>query len=173
MYASKSISNQQTNEVNGRQIALFAAFILPAGKLLETPSLLSKYAKGDLLLPAFLQFLFQALILFLLLLVVRKSEMSLLQRLQALFGKWTAVFYSLYAVYFIFSAILPLLQLEKYVYAAFFDTARQKHLAESFYCVRNTRFEHIISIDEQGRIFRIDLAVGFESRILVIEHLHP
>ena len=122
MYATKSISNQQTNEVNGRQIALFAAFILPAGKLLETPSLLSKYAKGDLLLPAFLQFLFQALILFLLLLVVRKSEMSLLQRLQALFGKWTAVFYSLYAVYFIFSAILPLLQLEKYVYAVFFDT---------------------------------------------------
>ena len=122
MYATKSISNQKNNEVNGRQIALFAAFILPAGKLLETPSLLSKYAKGDLLLPAFLQFLFQALILFLLLLAVRKSETPLLQRLQARFGKWTAVFYGLYAVYFIFSAILPLLQLEKYVYAVFFDT---------------------------------------------------
>ncbi len=106
-----------------RQIAFCAAFILPLGKLLETPSLLSKYAKGDVLLPALLHFAFQSLLLLGILYASSQSEKSLLERLQNKLGKWIVVFYLLYAAYFTLAAILPLLDLEKFVYAAFFDTA--------------------------------------------------
>lgn len=106
-----------------RQIAFAAAFLLPAAKLLEVPSLLAKHAAGDLLLPAFLHFLLQAGVLFALLYAASKSEKTLFERLKERFGKWTLVFYILYAVYFLFAAILPLLDLEKFTYAAFFDTS--------------------------------------------------
>ena len=56
----------QTDGVHARQIAFFAAFVLPLYKLVETPSLLASFSKGDLLLPAFLQYLLQASVLALL-----------------------------------------------------------------------------------------------------------
>ena len=111
------------DQVNARQIAFCAAFILPMGKLLETPSLLSQYAKGDILAPAFAQFLLQALILSLLLVCASQSKLSILERLQIRLGKWINALYIFFSVYFLFSCILPLLDLEKFVYAAFFDTA--------------------------------------------------
>ncbi len=109
--------------INTRQIAFAAAFLLPAAKLLEVPSLLSERAKGDLLLPALLHFALQAGILLLLLWTCSRSEQTLFERLENSLGKWSAVFYVLYAVYFLFATLLPLLDLEKFVYAAFFDTA--------------------------------------------------
>ena len=113
----------KNNEVCGRQIALAAAFLLPAAKLLEAPSLLAKYAAGDLLLPALLHFILQAALLFALLYAASRSEKTLFERLHLRFGKWSAVFYAFYAIYFLFAAILPLLDMEKFTYAAFFDTS--------------------------------------------------
>ncbi len=109
--------------VYARQIAFCAAFILPLGKLLEVPSLLAKYAQGDILLPALLQFLVQALVLLGLLYAASQSEKTLLERLYERLGKWIIPFFVLYAAYFFLAALLPLLDLEKFVYAAFFDTA--------------------------------------------------
>ena len=37
--------------VVSRQIAFFAAFVLPIYKLVEMPSILARFAEGDLLLP--------------------------------------------------------------------------------------------------------------------------
>lgn len=118
------MNKTQSNErIFARQIAFAAAFILPAAKLLETPSLLSTYAKGDVLLPALLHFLTQALILLGLLYALSLSKKTLAQRLEEKLGKGLIFFYILYALYFLFAAALPLLDLEKFVYAAFFDTA--------------------------------------------------
>ena len=113
----------QNNQACGRQIALAAAFLLPAAKLLEAPSLLAQYAGGDLLLPALLHFIVQGAILFALLYAASKSEKSLFERLQIRFGKWSVIFYGLYASYFLFAAILPLFDMDKFTYAAFFDTS--------------------------------------------------
>ena len=52
-------SLSQPHEVCGRQIALAAAFLLPAAKLLEVPSILATYSAGDLLFPAILHLLLQ------------------------------------------------------------------------------------------------------------------
>ena len=51
---SAVLSTPREESVLARQIAFVAAFLLPAAKLLEVPSLLAKHAGGDLLLPALL-----------------------------------------------------------------------------------------------------------------------
>ncbi len=114
---------RRNDKVYARQIAFFAAFILPLGKFLELPSLLSRYAKGDILLPAILQFLIQALLLLGVLYAASRSKKSLVERINERLGKWAYPLYILYAAYFLVAAALPLLDLEKFVYAAFFDTA--------------------------------------------------
>ena len=117
---TRNFSKQES--VCGRQIAFFCAFLLPASKFLEAPSLLAKYAKGDLLLPALFHFILQAGLLFAILYAISKSEKTLHERLQESLGKWIVPLYILYGVYFLFAAILPLLDLEKFIYAAFSDT---------------------------------------------------
>lgn len=114
---------KQNERIFARQIAFAAAFILPASKLLEAPSLLSAYAKGDVLMPALLHFLVQALVLLGILYALSLSKKTLSQRLEEKLGKGFFLLYILYALYYLFSAALPLLDLEKFVYAAFFDTA--------------------------------------------------
>lgn len=127
MTNAKSVSptlQKQTNprEVYGRQIAFAAAFLLPASKLLEVPSLLAKYAAGDLLVPALLHFILQGLVLWGVLFAFSRSEIPLFQRMKNTLGKWSAIFYALFAGYYILAAVLPILDFEKFVYAAFFDT---------------------------------------------------
>ena len=107
----------------GRQIAFVAAFLLPMAKFLETPSLLAKYAADDLLLPVLAHFLIQASLIALFLYAASRSKSTILERVQSVFGKGVVVIYAFFATYYLFYAILPLLDLEKYVYASFFDTA--------------------------------------------------
>lgn len=114
---------QTKDGVYSRQIAFAAAFLLPMAKLLETPRILAKYAMGDLLLPAFLHALVEILVLLGVLYAASRSEIPLIERLKTALGKGMYFVYALYAAYFLFAAILPLLDMEKFVYAAFFDTA--------------------------------------------------
>ncbi len=119
-----TFSNTPRNgEIYARQIAFCAAFLLPVGKFLEAPSILSQYAKGDILLPAILQFLVESLALLGVLYAASKSPKTLLERLTEKIGKWIIPVFILYGLYFLIAAILPLLDMEKFVYAAFFDTA--------------------------------------------------
>jgi hypothetical protein len=48
---TKPLLSAKNDIVLGRQIALAAAFLLPASKLLEAPSILAQYAGGDIILP--------------------------------------------------------------------------------------------------------------------------
>ena len=106
-----------------RQVAFAAAFLLPLGKFLEVPALLSRHAKGDILLPAILWFLIQSLVLIAVLYAATRSEKTLCQRIDAALGKWSILVYLPFAAYYLFAALLPILDLEKFAYAAFFDTA--------------------------------------------------
>ena len=116
-------SIRKSEQLYARQIAFCAAFILPAGKFLETPSLLASAAKDDILIPALLHFLSQTLVLLGVLYAASKSKKTLFERLQECLGRWAVAVYVFFAVFYLFAAILPLLDLEKFVYAAFFDTA--------------------------------------------------
>ena len=111
------------DEIASRQIALFAAFVLPIYKLLELPSLLARFTQGDLLVPALAHYFIQTGILIALLVAASRSEKTLFERLNERLKKWALIVYIPLTVYFLLAAVLPLLDLEKFVYAAFFDTA--------------------------------------------------
>lgn len=113
----------QQPSVVSRQIALFSACVLPVYKLLELPSLLARKSNGDLLLPALFQFALQLGVLLLVLYAIKNGEGSLYTRLQNKLGKWTGVFAVLFGAFYLLYAVLPILDLEKFTYAVFYDTA--------------------------------------------------
>ena len=115
-------ASQRNDDIHPRQIAFFCAFILPLSKFVEAPSLLAKSAMGDLLLPALLHFLLQAIIITLTLFALSRLDKPLVEIINEKFGKWKGFVYIPYALFFLFFAVLPLLDLEKFVYAVFYDT---------------------------------------------------
>lgn len=126
-------TTQKQEIVYARQIAFACAFLLPAARFLESPSILSKYATGDLLLPAIMHFLLQSLVLLSIVYAASRSKISLLERLKSVFGAAMPVLYVIFGLFYLFAAILPLLDVEKYVYAAFFDTAPTAFSFGSFF----------------------------------------
>ncbi|MBQ5926455.1 MAG: GerAB/ArcD/ProY family transporter [Clostridia bacterium] len=111
-------------QIHVRQLCFFLAFLSPVSKLLQAPAMLAYYAKGDLLLPAFIQYLLQGAMIFGLLFFSAKTQKSVFELLREKVGVWaekTAL--TVFSVYFVFFSLLPLLEMERFVYTAFFDTA--------------------------------------------------
>ena len=132
--------------INTRQVCFLTAFILPVLKLLEAPSRFSKYALGDLLLPAFLQFLLQFIGLCALLFIIEKTGKSVFQLIRERLGeRFLKGVYLLLAVYYLFSALLPTLDTEKFIHAVFYDTAPSRFtftpffFLSAFVCVKGLR----------------------------------
>ncbi len=113
----------QKTSLPARQIALFCACVLPIYKWVEAPAVLARITKGGLLFPSLVQFAVQLGVLLLLLYVISKGDKPLIERLQEKLGKWLYLFYALYGVFFLGYIVLPLLDLEKFTYAVFYDTA--------------------------------------------------
>ncbi len=118
-----SATNTETTQINARQLALLCALILPIGKLLELPSLLTAHAGGDLLIAALfgsiVEFLaFVALVLF------SKRRGAPIEALEKRCGKPTArIFLGVYALFLLTYSALPLFDLERFSHAAFSDTS--------------------------------------------------
>lgn len=128
-----------------RQLCFLLAFILPVTKLLEAPSLLAYFSKGDLLLPAFLHYVLQTGVLIALLCVCARSDKPLFQRLSEVSKPLAAAVYIALAAYFIFSDLFPLLDLARFADTAFFDTAPSVSaflpffLLSAFICVKDEK----------------------------------
>ena len=71
----------KTGPLCRRQLCFILAFILPVSKLLEAPSLLAYFSKGDLLVPAFFHYALQTGVLIALLYACSRSEKTLFERL--------------------------------------------------------------------------------------------
>ncbi|MBQ8352318.1 MAG: GerAB/ArcD/ProY family transporter [Clostridia bacterium] len=118
-----SATNTKNTQINARQLSFFCALVLPVGKLLELPSLLTSYAGGDLLIAALLgsavEFLaFLALVLF------AKRKGAPIEALEARCGKPTArIFLGVYTLFLLAFSVLPLFDLERFSHAAFSDTS--------------------------------------------------
>ena len=120
----KSKTKKQEGSFNARQLCFFSAFIAPLSKFLETPSLLSQYALGDLLLPTILQYLLQSSALAVLLFIIAKTRKGFFTLVNEKLGNIGAkIFYAVLSAYFLFSSLLPMIELEKFSQAVFFDTA--------------------------------------------------
>ena len=110
--------------ITARQLAFFTAFLLPAGKLLELPSLLTAYAGGDLLIAALFGLGIEFIPFCCLLLLCKRSKTAPIEALERRCGAPTArIFCGAYGLFLLFYAALPLLDLEKFSHAAFSDTS--------------------------------------------------
>lgn len=110
--------------ITARQLAFFTAFLLPAQKLLELPSLLTAYAGGDLLIAALFGLGIEFIPFCCLLLLCKRTKTAPIESLERRCGTLTArIFCGVYGVFLLFYAALPLLDLEKFSHAAFSDTS--------------------------------------------------
>ena len=149
-------------QISVRQMCFLTAFILPTAKLLEMPSRLAKNALGDLLLPAFIQFLLQFLGLCALLFITNKTGKSIFEIIEKRFGGVAMKgFYLLLTLYYLFSVLLPILDSEKFVHAVFYDTAPSRFTFTPFFFL--SAFVCMKSLKEFGRIADLCLPIFLVS----------
>ena len=121
------------NKISTRQLCFFLAAIVPVGKIILLPINLVDYTKNDLLFPAAMNFILQAVVIFLVLLLA-KSNKSFYELVADKLGHIAAkIILCLFALFFFFAAILPLLEQKLCVQNVFFDTLPTNLTASCFY----------------------------------------
>ena len=121
------------NKISTRQLCFYLAAIAPVGKIILLPTYLVRYAKNDLLFPAAMNFLLQACVIFLVLLLA-KSEKSFFELVKDKLGSIAAkIILCIFALFFFFAAIMPLLEQKLCVQGVFFDTLPTNLTASCFY----------------------------------------
>ena len=122
--APMSLTNTRSDTICTRQLAFFVAFFLPVGKLLELPSLLARYAGGDLLIAAFIGTVAEFLSFLFLVLFCKKTGEAPLSFIKKRLGKVACgILVGIYTMFLLLFSALPLLDLERFSHAAFSDTA--------------------------------------------------
>ncbi|MBQ9730032.1 MAG: GerAB/ArcD/ProY family transporter [Clostridia bacterium] len=160
--------NEQTEHhgVNARQICFFAAFLLPTLKLLDAPAILAKAAGNDLLFPVFLQYLAQSIPILCLLIVKAKTGQGPFSLVKERFGTIAhKIVLVLYAAFFLFYALRPLLDLEKFSYAAFYDTASSAFVFAPFFFL--CAYLCSKSLSTLGRLADVCLPIFLVSFVLL------
>jgi len=132
--------------INTRQLCFLLAFLFPVARFLEAPRLFAVAAKGDLLVSALVASLVEILPVAAFLFISSKTDKTLFQLVEGAFGKWAARIFSLIlCAYFLFAAVPPLFDAEKFSYAAFFDTAPTVFsfapffIFSAFLCTKNVK----------------------------------
>lgn len=109
-------------KISTRQLLFFLACIMPVGKLVLLPARLADTSKNDLLFPLLVSYLVQAAAIFCALLVAKKG-MTFYELLANTFGKIAAkILITLFAVFLLFAALLPILEQKLFVQSVFYDT---------------------------------------------------
>lgn len=109
-------------KISARQIYFFLACVAPVGKLILMPTQLVKFSANDLLFPAAVNFLMQAVVVFLVMLLSR-SEKSFYELLSYTFGKAAAkIVTALFSLFLFYAALMPLIEQKLFVQSVFYDT---------------------------------------------------
>lgn len=105
-----------------RQICFLFAAILPVTRLLVYPATLTFWAKNDLLFSAALSFLLEGTAVAAVLFAASRTQKTLFQLLEENFGTLAArAVYLLFALFFAFSAFLPILEQRGFVLQVFYE----------------------------------------------------
>ena len=112
-----------TNKISVRQICFILMAYGASTKLLLYPSLSSSAVGNALIFSVLINLALQAIIIWAVSYLSSRTEKTFFQMLFDTFGSVTAkVVYALFALYFIFSAIIPLSEQQLLVYDSFYDT---------------------------------------------------
>jgi len=92
-------------------------------KLLLYPTVLSLECGRDLLLPAFINFFICGIVVWSLSFLASRTDKTFFELLEGTFGNIVArIVYALFAVMFLFAALMPMFEQKQYVHAIFYDT---------------------------------------------------
>ena len=117
------ISNGAGDKISTRQVCFILAAYGASTKLLLYPSLSSREVGNALIFSALINIALQAIIIWAVSFLSSRTDKTFFQLLSDTFGKVTAkVIYALFALYFVFSAIVPLSEQQLLVYDSFYDT---------------------------------------------------
>lgn len=109
-------------KISMRQLCFFLAAVAPVGKLILMPTQLAEYAKNDLLFSAAINFVLQAAVIFLVLLLSRNDK-TFYELLEYTFGKIAAKIITIvFSLFLFYAALLPLMEQKFFVHYAFYDT---------------------------------------------------
>ncbi len=109
-------------KISARQLFFFLACVAPVGKIILMPSALVQAANNDLLFPAAANFLLQAGVIFLVMLLSRSNQ-TFYQLLANTFGKIAAKIISVaLTLFLLYCALLPILEQKLFVQSIFYDT---------------------------------------------------
>ena len=121
------------NKISTRQLCFFLAAIAPLGKIILLPTNLVHYAKNDLLFPAAMNFILQAAVVFLVLLLAKHNK-SFYELVADKLGHVAAkIILSLFALFFFFAAVMPLVEQKLFVQSVFYDTLPSIAAFSSFF----------------------------------------
>lgn len=121
------------NKIAPRQLYFFLACIAPLGKLVLLPTQLAHYSANDLLFPAAINFLLQAGIVFLIMLLARSNK-TFYDLLVNTFGKIVGkILICIFAVFLFFISFLPILEQKLFVQSVFYDTLPSVVAFSSFF----------------------------------------
>lgn len=110
------------NKISARQLYFFLACVAPVGKLVILPSRLAFYSRNDLLIPAAVNFLIQAAVIFCVLLLAKRN-VNLYELLSNTFGKVIGkIVILIFSAFLLYAALLPLLEQKVFVQGTFYDT---------------------------------------------------
>ena len=110
------------NKIKLRQICFLFAGMMPLTKMIVYPAMLAYQAKNDLLFAALGNFLLEGAVIALLMLLASRTDCTFFDLLQNTFGKIAAkIIYGLFAAFFLFSAILPILEQKTFVLQVFYE----------------------------------------------------
>ena len=109
-------------KITQRQLFFFLACIAPVGKLVLMPSHLVFFSGNDLLFPALVNLLLQAVVIFLVLLLFKRQK-TFYELLEGSIGKIAArVVTVIFSLFLLYAALLPLNEQKLMVQSVFYDT---------------------------------------------------
>ena len=121
------------NKIAPRQLFFFLACVAPVGKIVLLPTQLAYYSQNDLLFPLVVNFLIQAGVIFLIMLLARSNK-TFYDLLAFTFGRIVAkILICIFAAFLFFAAFLPLLEQKLFVQSVFYDTLPSVVAFSSFF----------------------------------------
>jgi hypothetical protein len=111
------------NKLQTRQICFILIAYNAATKLIMYPTYAAYSCGNALIFPSLFNIILQTAVIWFISFVCSKTQKTFYQILSTALGKWAAkVIYSLFALYFVVSAILPLSEQQLFVHGVFYET---------------------------------------------------
>lgn len=138
----------KTSNISVRQICFIMLAYTVVGKLSTYPTVLSYYCERDLLFPALIDFFIEGIIVWGVAYLCSRTDKTFFGLLRGTIGDIGArIVFGLFAVMFLFAALLPLFEQELYVHTIFYDTVPPLAIFVPFFIFAiyagSKRFENI------------------------------